>query len=113
MPTGRCSLCRGIRLRGIFRLRISSPSEPPDGADAAFLHAAEGGDLASGLGRDDALVDDDDAIFERFADAPDAADVAAVKIAGEPLPSLPGERGRVRVGVSLAILTASASVLKR
>ena len=38
-------------------------------ADAAFLHAAKGGDL----GRDDALVDADDAVFERLGDAPDAA----------------------------------------
>src|SRR5437016_9821672 len=48
-------------------------------ADAAFLHAAEGGDL----GRDDAFVDADDAVFEGFGDAPDAADVAAVEIGGE------------------------------
>src|ERR1700730_1110163 len=48
-------------------------------ADAAFLHAAKGGDL----GRDDALVDADDAVFERFGDAPNAADVAAVEIGGE------------------------------
>src|SRR6516225_11881995 len=48
-------------------------------ADAAFLHAAEGGDL----GRDDAFVDADDAVFERLGDAPDAADVAAVEIGGE------------------------------
>src|SRR5438309_3081112 len=48
-------------------------------ADAALLHAAEGGDL----GRDDALVDADDAVFEGFGDAPDAADVAAVEIGGE------------------------------
>ena len=41
-------------------------------ADAAFLHAAEGRDL----GRDDALVDADDAVFEHLGDAPDAADVA-------------------------------------
>src|SRR4051794_25689219 len=48
-------------------------------ADAAFLDAAEGGDL----GRDDAFVDADDAVFERFGDAPDAADIAAVEIGGE------------------------------
>ena len=48
-------------------------------ADAAFLHAAERGDL----GRDDALVDADDAVFEGFGDAPDAADVAAVEIGRE------------------------------
>src|SRR3954452_7674672 len=48
-------------------------------ADAAFLHAAEGGYL----GRDDALVDADDAVFEGLGDAPDAADVAAVEIGGE------------------------------
>jgi len=78
-------------------------------ADAAFLHAAERCDL----GRDDALVDADDAVFEPLGDPPDAADVTAVEIGGGPLPSLPRERGRVRVGVSLAILTASSSVLKR
>jgi hypothetical protein len=32
------------------------PSEPPDEADAAFLHAAEGRDLATGFGRDDASL---------------------------------------------------------
>src|SRR6476620_4230951 len=51
----------------------------PLAADAAFLHAAEGGDLS----RDDAFVDADDAVFEGFGDAPDAADVAAVEIGGE------------------------------
>jgi hypothetical protein len=66
------------------------------------------------LGRDDALVDADDAVFEGFGDAPDAADIAAVEIGGEPPPlTLPRARGRVRVGVSLAIVMASASVLKR
>jgi hypothetical protein len=63
------------------------------GADAAFLHAAEGRDL----GRDDALVDADDAVFEPLGHTPDAADVAAAR------PN----------SVSLAILTASSSVLKR
>src|SRR3954452_2551676 len=48
-------------------------------ADAAFLHAAERRDL----GRDDALVYPDDAVFERLGNAPDAADVAAVEIGGE------------------------------
>src|SRR5260370_436317 len=48
-------------------------------ADAAFLHAAERGDL----GRDDALVNADDAVFQGLGDAPDAADVAAVEIGGE------------------------------
>src|SRR6185436_11002141 len=48
-------------------------------ADAGFLHAAEGGDF----GGDDALVDADDAVFERFGDAPDAAQVARVEIGGE------------------------------
>ena len=78
-------------------------------ADAAFLHAAEGRDL----GRDDAFVDADDAVFERFGDAPDAADVAAVEIGGDPLPIPPPRAGEGRVGVSLAILMASASFLKR
>jgi len=49
-------------------------------ADAAFLHAAERRDL----GRDDALVDADDAVFEPLGNAPDAADVAAVEIGGKP-----------------------------
>ena len=35
------------------------------------------------LGRDDALVDAYDAVFEGLGDAPDAADVAAVEIGGE------------------------------
>ena len=55
------------------------PSGLSDG-DAAFLHAAERRDL----GRDDAFVDADDAVFEPLGHAPDAADVAAVEIGGEP-----------------------------
>jgi hypothetical protein len=47
-------------------------------ADAAFLYAAEGRDL----GRDDALVDADDAVFEGLGDPPNAADVVAVEIGG-------------------------------
>jgi hypothetical protein len=39
-------------------------------ADAALLHAAERRDL----GRDDAFVDTDDAVFEGLGDAPDAAE---------------------------------------
>src|SRR6266446_6363377 len=39
--------------------------------------------LNGDLGRDDALVDADDAVFEGLGDAPDAADVAAVEIGGE------------------------------
>jgi hypothetical protein len=37
----------------------------------------------AGFWRDDALVDADDAVFEGFGDAPDAADVAAVEIGDE------------------------------
>src|SRR5260370_6378654 len=58
-------------------------------ADGAFSHAAEGRDL----GRDDALVDADDAVFERLGDAPDAADVAAVEIGCEPPPFPPPPAG--------------------
>jgi len=36
--------------------------------------------------QDDAFVDADDAVFEGLGDAPDAADVAAVEIGGEPPP---------------------------
>jgi hypothetical protein len=57
-----------------------------------LLHAAEGGDL----GRDDAFVDADDAVFERFRDAPDAADVAAVEIGGETEFGVVGHLDRVR-----------------
>src|SRR5205814_7427553 len=70
--------------------RTAVPGLPIDAAHAevfdieefldAVFHAAEGRDL----GRDDALVDADDAVFERLGDAPDAADVAAVEIGGEP-----------------------------
>jgi hypothetical protein len=38
------------------------------------------------FGRDDALVDADDVVFEGLGDTPDAADVAAVEIGGEPPP---------------------------
>jgi hypothetical protein len=57
-----------------------------------------------GFRRDDALVDADDAVFERLGDAPDAADVAAVEIGSEPAPFPPPQTGEGRVGVSLAIL---------
>src|SRR2546430_10364528 len=63
-------------------------------ADAAFLHAAERGDL----GRDDALVDADDAVFERLGDAPNAADVAAVEIGGEAEFGVVGHLDRVGLG---------------
>src|SRR5579862_289737 len=48
-------------------------------AHAALFDAAEGRDL----GRDDPLVDADDAVVERFGDAPNAADVAGIEIGGE------------------------------
>src|SRR5436190_13318006 len=48
-------------------------------ADAAFLHAAKRRDL----GRDDALVDADDAVFQGLGNPPDAADIAAVEIGSE------------------------------
>ena len=66
-------------------------------ADARFLHAAERRDL----GRDDALVDADDAVFERLRRLPDVADVAAVEIRARPN------------SVSLASLMTSSSSLKR
>src|SRR4051812_38768281 len=50
-------------------------------ADAGLLHAAEGRDL----GGDDALIDADDAVFEAFHGAKDAADIARIEIGGEPV----------------------------
>src|ERR1700680_1181627 len=64
-------------------------------ADAALLHAAERGDL----GRDDALVDAADAVFERLCDPPDAADVAAVEIGGEAEFGVVGHLYRLRLGL--------------
>jgi hypothetical protein len=97
---------RGDSLAGVGSLNgISSPSDPPDHADAALLYTAERRDLA----RDNAPVGADDAVFERLSNAPDAADVAAVEICG-PLPSLLRLRGRVEVGVSLAIFYAFGRV---
>ena len=66
--------------------------------DARHLDAAKGGDL----GRDQAGIDADHAVFELLRDAPDAAVV-------------PGKRNRQpgRIPVSLAIRTASSSVSKR
>src|SRR6516162_7094675 len=63
-------------------------------ADAAFLHAAKRGDL----GRDDAFVDADDAVFEPLGDPPDAADVAAVEIRGETEFGVVGHLDRLVVG---------------
>jgi hypothetical protein len=64
-------------------------------ADAAFLHAAERRDL----GRDDALVDGDDATFEALGDTPDAANVAAVEIGGEAEFGVVGHLDRFVVGL--------------
>src|SRR5438445_13851488 len=63
-------------------------------ADAALLHAAERGDL----GRDDALVDADDAVFERLGNPPDAADVAAVEVGGGAEFGVIGHPDRLGVG---------------
>src|SRR6266571_8566498 len=49
-------------------------------SDAGFLDPAEGRDF----GGNDPGVDADDAVFERLGDAPDAADVAAVEVRGQP-----------------------------
>src|SRR5207237_6409184 len=48
-------------------------------AEARLLNTAERRDLR----RDEARVDADDAVVERFGDAPDTADVAAVEVRGE------------------------------
>ena len=47
-------------------------SMPPNGAISPWA-----------FGRDDALIDAHDAVFQRLGDAPDAADVAAIEISGE------------------------------
>jgi hypothetical protein len=48
---------------------------------------------------DDALVDGDDPVSEAFGDAPDAADVAAVEIGGEPEFTVIGHLDRFIVGL--------------
>jgi hypothetical protein len=68
------------RLRYLRELDERRAAIPSLRGRCRFLHAAEGRDL----GRNDAFVDADDAVFEGFGDAPDAADVAAVEIGGEP-----------------------------
>src|SRR5688572_4786625 len=55
--------------------------------EAGFLHTAEW----SNLGRDDALVDADNAVLQRLADAPNAADVPRVEVRGEAELSVVGE----------------------
>jgi hypothetical protein len=59
-----------------------------------FPYRAEG----RGLGRDDALVDADDAVFEGLRDAPDTAKIAAAEKGGGPLPNPPPRAGEGRVG---------------
>jgi hypothetical protein len=64
-------------------------------ADAVLLHAAEPGDL----GRDDALVDADYAVFEALGDTSDAANVAAVEIGREPKFGVVRHLDRLRLGL--------------
>ena len=63
-------------------------------AEAGGFHAAEGGDL----GRDDALVDADDAVFQGFRDAEDAPDIAGVEIGREAEFGVIGELDRLFLG---------------
>jgi hypothetical protein len=61
------------------------------------------------LGRDDALVDADDAVFETLGHPPDAADVAAVEIGGEAEFGVVGRLDRLPPTATLPpFLTASA-----
>src|SRR5260221_8539524 len=62
-------------------------------AEPRFLYAAERRDF----GRDEAGVDPDDAVLERFGDAPDARDVAAVEVRGEAELGVVGERDGLRL----------------
>src|ERR1051326_8224830 len=66
-PTQRQILDLQIILDAVFRSLA---------AQSGLFHAAEGGDL----GRDDAFVDADDAVFQRFGDAEYAANVPRVEI---------------------------------
>ena len=50
-------------------------------------------------GRDDALVDADNAVFEPLGDPPDATDVAVVEIGGQPKLGVVGYLDRVGVGL--------------
>src|SRR5213082_532070 len=106
MPRLFCALCGPSARSAVRRLNSTADAAHAEvcdfeefldavfrafAADAAFLHAAEGGDL----GRDDALVDADDAVFEGLGDAPDAADVAAVEIGREAELGVVGHLDRV------------------
>src|SRR5690606_17004155 len=68
--------------------------------EAGFLHAAEW----SNLGRDDAFVYAHDAVFERFTDAPDAADVPRVEVRGEAELSVVGELDGFLLGLGMVQL---------
>src|SRR6185312_11421229 len=63
--------------------------------EPAFLDAAEG----RHFGRDDALVDADDAVFEGFGHPPHAIDVAAVEIGGEAEFRVVGHLDRLGLGL--------------
>src|SRR5262249_12956644 len=60
---------------------LVDPVLRPFPTDTGFLHATKRCDL----GRNQAGVDTDDPVFERLRHAPDAADVATVKIRREPI----------------------------
>src|SRR3954464_1842586 len=60
-------------------------------AEPRLLHAAKRCDL----GGDDARIDADDSVLERLSYAPDAADVTAVEVGGEPELGRVGQRDGV------------------
>ena len=68
MPNGRCRHTEVFDFEEFLDAVFRAPATRQTGVDAAFLQAAEGCDL----GRDDAFVDADDAVFEGLGDAPDA-----------------------------------------
>jgi len=68
--------------------------------------------LNGDLGRDDALVDADDAVFEGLGDAPDAADVAAVEIGGEAELGVVGHLDRIGFALE-AVERASSLAMTR
>src|SRR5262245_4353861 len=66
----------------------------PFASDARFLDAAK----RRHLGRDDPFIDPDNAVLQRLADPPDAADIAAVEIAGKTELGVVGHGDRLLFG---------------
>src|SRR5207237_5734739 len=83
LPQRATCTCIGLSVSIWDIRRISDIRRQASGPMPFSFMPPKGRSLQRAFGRDDALVDADDAVFERLGDTRGAADVAAVEIGGE------------------------------